>query len=235
MVGSILELSTILYKRNHQAINKFESKTRNLHHQEGIGTLTGLCFLMLCSMLFYYILTLSLTEYREFHNRKENYLCFNQYVSDLKQLTSEISKLNLSMLAVNAGVFTGVGATTIEAGRKIIFLLQESAYLSFLKKINKNSHCNLEQKAYLNYQFPYQAEWGVKIKTDPLGLTLIKENKWNLYFFRKSSQIRKSKIFVIQTELVLKNVFSTLELKSSKEIQSQDLLNWKPPFGFSYY
>lgn len=205
-------------------------KKKDEFNQKGFGTLLGITLLFLFSSIFYFFLLKFKIERNEINYRKNLYLCFHDYQKITNNYVSTISKLNIGILALEAGEVIGVTAAEAELMIEGIMTTQNLYLISTMKKISSIKWCTLAESQILMLNLPYEKDLsGFKRSID--RTTYLGEHKWEFIIGHREKNTRLKNLFTLKIKGELKSNLSSKATFYLEEMELKDLLNLKPFFG----
>ena len=191
--------------------------------QEGNTTISGMLIcLMISSTILYDIFKLYQNQ-KSLLNRSQLYLCFKYLDINTESYIKNITIGNYSIQAINISAI--INPATTNASRAIIQQVQQIAHYSYLKKILSNKYCSTLQAASFIKNTPYLTNAIGVLKRNKFGVTITKQNIWNIYILGQEQKI------LVKGVYTLDGPYSYLEKEYFQDLMKEDLVNFQVLFG----
>lgn len=191
--------------------------------QEGNTTIVGMLIcLMIGSTILYDIFRLYQIE-KSLINRSQLYLCFKYLDINTDSYIKNIVLGNYSIQTINISAILNPVASN--ASRALIQQTQQIAHYSYLKKIISNNYCSTLQASFFIKNTPYLTNTIGTLRRNKLGVTITKQNLWNIFILGQEKKIMIKGVYSID------GPYSNLEREYFQDLMTEDLLNFPALFG----
>jgi hypothetical protein len=188
-------------------------------NKDGSITFVGIAIMLILSSLLIISLKKMDAINKSIRNRSQTYLCFKYLIVETDNYITKMAYLNRAIATLYPLTFTPEAAAA-EIAIKTAITSQYITHFSYLKNISKNRYCSFYQATNFVTNIPFLIS-----KRSINQTAKIRRNRWIITVTSKKIKL------ILRGQYRLKNRFTKKAKLKVKEINKEELLPWKLPFG----